>query len=428
MAWNELDASGNYFVCFRFGNKRFKRSLKTGDKQEADDLMRALERTIRDVERGRLAIPENADIVTFLLSDGRADVRPVVADAVTLKSLFDAYFTGIPEGSLEQSTIAGMKIHRNHLERHFGPSFAIRSASIEQLQGYVASRKVSGATSKKEIVTLRTVWNWGVAAKLVQGPFPGRGLKYPKTNEKPPFMPFDEVSELTHGDDANADELWESVYLTVADIQALLKDVANAHLPFVYPMFCFAAHTGARRSEILRARLSDVDLKNGWVTLHERKKAHDQKTTRRVPISAALHSVLSDWIAKHPGGQALFCHSTVVARSKKRSLSTGHRSKRRPKTVKGRNAKVRARLLPPLGALTKDEAHNHFKKALAGTKWEKLKGWHVMRHSFISALAAKGVDQRIIDDFVGHCTEQQRRRYRHLIPSVTKEAIASVFG
>lgn len=178
MAWNELDASGNYFVCFRFGNKRFKRSLKTGDKQEADDLMRALERTIRDVERGRLAIPENADIVTFLLSDGRADVRPIVADAVTLKSLFDAYFAGIPEGSLEQSTIAGMKIHRNHLERHFGPSFAIRSASIEQLQGYVASRKVSGATSKKEIVTLRTVWNWGVAAKLVQGPFPGRGLKY----------------------------------------------------------------------------------------------------------------------------------------------------------------------------------------------------------------------------------------------------------
>ena len=53
-----------------------------------------------------------------------------------------------------------------------------------------------------------------------------------------------------------------------------------------------------------------------------------------------------------------------------------------------------------------------------------LKGWHVFRHSFISALASKGVDQRIIDDIVGHQTEQQRRRYRHLYPDVKQGADA----
>ena len=68
MAWNEIDRTGFYFVCFRFGKKRFKRSLKTKDKDEADDLTKDLERTLRDVERGRLAIPENADVVTFLAS------------------------------------------------------------------------------------------------------------------------------------------------------------------------------------------------------------------------------------------------------------------------------------------------------------------------------------------------------------------------
>jgi integrase len=52
----------------------------------------------------------------------------------------------------------------------------------------------------------------------------------------------------------------------------------------------------------------------------------------------------------------------------------------------------------------------------------------VFRHSFISALASKGVDQRIIDDLVGHCTEQQRRRYRHLYPNVKEEAVLSVFA
>ena len=43
-------------------------------------------------------------------------------------------------------------------------------------------------------------------------------------------------------------------------------------------------------------------------------------------------------------------------------------------------------------------------------------------------LASKGIDQRLIDDFVGHMSEEQRRRYRHLWPSVKENAIAQVFG
>jgi site-specific recombinase XerD len=52
----------------------------------------------------------------------------------------------------------------------------------------------------------------------------------------------------------------------------------------------------------------------------------------------------------------------------------------------------------------------------------------VLRHSSISALASEGVDQRIIDEVVGHQSEQQRKRYRHLYPSVVKDAIKRVFG
>jgi integrase len=56
-----------------------------------------------------------------------------------------------------------------------------------------------------------------------------------------------------------------------------------------------------------------------------------------------------------------------------------------------------------------------------------LKGWHVFRHSFISALASKGVDQRIIDDLVGHSTKEQRRRYRHLFPDVKQQALMGLW-
>jgi integrase len=40
----------------------------------------------------------------------------------------------------------------------------------------------------------------------------------------------------------------------------------------------------------------------------------------------------------------------------------------------------------------------------------------------------KGIDQRIIDAWVGHTTEDMRRRYRHLFPNSEKQAMSLVFG
>src|SRR5262249_10952040 len=78
--------------------------------------------------------------------------------------------------------------------------------------------------------------------------------------------------------------------------------------------------------------------------------------------------------------------------------------------------------------ITPPEAHNYFQRGPRLSKWGVLKGWHVFRHSFISALASKGVDQRIIDDLVGHSTEEQRRRDRHLYPEGNQQAVETVFG
>ncbi|MEM6799407.1 MAG: tyrosine-type recombinase/integrase [Planctomycetota bacterium] len=75
-----------------------------------------------------------------------------------------------------------------------------------------------------------------------------------------------------------------------------------------------------------------------------------------------------------------------------------------------------------------DTARYRFNKALAGSKWSKLPGLHVLRYSFASNLAAGGVDQRIIDEWMGHQTEEMRRRYRHLFPDQQREALSSVFG
>ena len=41
--------------------------------------------------------------------------------------------------------------------------------------------------------------------------------------------------------------------------------------------------------------------------------------------------------------------------------------------------------------------------------------------------ASSGVDQRVIDEVVGHQSEEQRKRYRHLYPHLMREAIRRVF-
>ena len=87
--------------------------------------------------------------------------------------------------------------------------------------------------------------------------------------------------------------------------------------------------------------------------------------------------------------------------------------------------RIQARMVGLMFALS---AMNYFDRALRVSKWSVLRGLHVLRHSYISALANRGVDQRIIDELAGHQTEQQRRRYRHLYQQTLSEAVKGVFG
>jgi len=49
--------------------------------------------------------------------------------------------------------------------------------------------------------------------------------------------------------------------------------------------------------------------------------------------------------------------------------------------------------------------------------------YHVLRHSFVSNLAMKSVDERIIRKLAGHESEAMTRRYQHLFPEKEIDAI-----
>jgi len=57
MAWLERDPSGFYHVAFRFGNRKFKRSLRTKHKRAAEAVCLRLDENIHLAHRGRLEIP-----------------------------------------------------------------------------------------------------------------------------------------------------------------------------------------------------------------------------------------------------------------------------------------------------------------------------------------------------------------------------------
>jgi integrase len=428
--------NGSWRVIFCY--KRERRYFTIGEVSAAEAAVYKVstEELLRLINRKLLSIPAGCTIEDFMFHQGKPPQDIAVAverKELTLGELREAYFRS-QEMKLEQTTLDGIRLHFDHLERILGGKSLVSLTTRADLQRYVnkragewidpevyrrqrrakralakpkrkyvrkngpqpqpepperPKRHPSAATIKKEIISLRTAWNWARRQLDLAEEFPGGGLDYAKIEEALPFMTWEEAERrIAAGDDP--ERIWECVYLRPAEIAEMLEWVrARPVSPWVYPMFVFAAHTGARRSEMVRALASDVA--NGVMIIREKKRDKRKLTTRSVPLTPFLKEVLAGWIQKRGRGKTLFCKM---------------------------NGKE----------ITPREAHNYFQRGLRVSKWSVLKGWHVLRHSFISAMASRGIDQRIIDDFVGHSTEEQRRRYRHLFPDVKQQAMNLVFA
>jgi integrase len=50
-------------------------------------------------------------------------------------------------------------------------------------------------------------------------------------------------------------------------------------------------------------------------------------------------------------------------------------------------------------------------------------GWHMLRHTFASHLAMRGVPAKVIQELPGHATIQMTMRYAHLSPGVSRDAV-----
>jgi hypothetical protein len=225
LAWLQQVPSGFYHISFRFGGRKFKRSLKTKNLRNASSRKVRMEDNIRLLESGIIELPPAVDGASYLLSESKKLGKTVLLDC-KLAQAFDEFFQQIPEGNLELSSIKTMQTHRKHLERLLGKSQYLGSLDVTVLQSYIRKRalekgrrgrKITATTIRKELATLRTVWLWAIDAESIEPrTFPSKGLRYPKLVEPPPFQTFSEVQTRTarlESDSAEARDLWANVFL-----------------------------------------------------------------------------------------------------------------------------------------------------------------------------------------------------------------------
>ena len=330
-----LEQRGDWFrIVFTFGGKRYSHSVHSADRRVADAIRGSIDRTILQIQQRLLVVPDGADPKEFLLTGGKSSTPPLVNDlqpaeempsdpaALTFRLLKEKYLAALGVGAVEENSLDTIKMHLRHFEKTLGTDWLIADLTLDKLQDHVSirasakgirKRLLSPTTIRKEVASLRAAWNWAAQAKLLAGPFPNKGLKFPNTAEKPPFQTWQEIERQIardHLGEAEQHDLWDCLFLGPQEIEDLLACVKETAIQaWVYPMFCFAAHTGARRSELLRARLVDLDLDAGSVRIQEKKRYRMQM---QVQSLAGTRQLLAMWHVCHvPLGGVLFALAFV---------------------------------------------------------------------------------------------------------------------
>jgi integrase len=402
---NQLD-SGVWRVRFRFGGRQFYRSLETDNEKTATGMLATIEETLGLLKTGRLTIPSDVeDIGAWIVSGGKVTAKPKAKEIHTLKDVVADYFASTPAGAKSDNSIATERTHLDHFVEILKGTTLIDSIGVVELQTYVTKRskesgirgrKVQPETIRKEMVTFGTLRRFAKARGWCDGEIDRKAIKLPKGTEKPPFRTWKEIKEIIEKGgltDEEQRDLWDCLFLSEKEVLDFLA-FAEKHgtVPWVYPALAIAAFTGARRSEILRSETRDFDFDRSIVTLREKKRVHSRSMSyRTVDIHPKLETIIKAWFANHPGGKYTVCAQ-------------------------------------PNTPVAPDKALGAFEQMVEDSKWKILRGWHVLRHSFCSISAMKGLRESTINKWMGHSTEEMRKRYRHLFPEVTKAEMSRLFA
>ena len=399
---------GIFHVRFRFRGREYKKSLKTRDEGAAKAACHLIELTVHRLLTGQAQLPPDVDPGDFIVSGGtllRPPDPPARSAALpSTKALAEEYGES-QRPLLAPSYHSSQLMHLRHLVRHLGgrADGPCDQVTFRDLDGYLRKRLAErhANTVERERITLLQFYKWAVRHGYLARS-PAAGLERIKGGEdRPPFRTVAEVHKVIQRGGLSGEEalaLWECLYLSPQEIAGLLATArANTRVDYSYLLHAIPAYTGMRRGEVLRLRWIEVDLDEGYVYARSRKQSRRKKeTARRIDLHPELKRELLAWRQQRPRGQYVIGEKEAP------------------------------------GPISNDRANRCFWQPMRHTGWclDNARDWfkvgfHSYRHSFASNLAAAGVDQRVIDEWMGHQTEAMRRRYRHLFPKNRRSAIES---
>ena len=159
-------------------------------------------------------------------------------------------------------------------------------------------------------------------------------------------------------------------------------------------MILLALRTGLRQGELLGLKWDDIDLVAGRLMVRRsavRGVVGTPKNgkSREIPLSDDAIAILRSLPSRFPGG-LVFSHED------------------------GR-------------MLTKGDCKHPLWRACRKAGLRQV-GWHVLRHTFASHLAMRGVALKAIQELLGHSTMEMTMRYAHLSPDVCRDAVRLLDG
>lgn len=444
--------AGVYHVVFWWDGKQRIKSLGTEDETEATRIKQDAEDQITRIRRGESALAskllaDGHDILDVLFGSAKIAhlvKSPADDNPLTLSELKTAFIDHLTATDRTAGHVEGTRIHLDHFIRVLGDVrvMSLTDADMTAFQQKRAkekasrkkaskkkttkteekaaktkapakkpasSRTISQGTIRSDFKSFQSAMKWAMERKpplLATCPF-----TIPKITDTTikPFLPSEEIERLIDAtpEDERGDLLARWV-LTLDEINKFIEMVGQKSPEMLLPMQLVCS-TGMRRIQLVRLKPSDYV--NGRLTITSKKGARE-KGLSEIALTVALRDSVSKAVKQH-------IHS-LPKRSKIMfpifddfQYTSG-------------NERWRGKATRTVEQRRCDKASSLFNRLVKGTDFERLDGYHALRHSFISILVAQGKTWDQIAAFVGHLDQRTTQRYIHFMPKDKRETANSI--
>ena len=406
---------GFYQVGCTYRGRRYRRSSGTGNLKAAKRLQGKIDERKEQLEHSLVTLPAGVTIGDFLLHGRTTPVG--VATAITMLTLLTEFMAALAKapkvGAAFLKTLILYEAHlRSFLEAHRDLPADPREWTHQHLEQYrewrLSGKSDQGrkgrkgrppprpCTVAKELAFIGRMFAHAIKQGYAEhNPF-GRLESIPDTKPKIPFRTVTEAERLLKSEKLTVEErkivLANRILLAedYPEFRALFWERADEvyiDRPGDVALFVeIATDTGMRDGEIGRMDRLDINLEDGVITTRSRKQSRSElEVQRHIPVIPPLRERLGPWLDRHP--------------------------ERRLFGAEGESLNYRTMLYRRMDTVT------------AGTRFHGVRP-HMLRHSMRTNLTLAEVDERVIDEIMGHTTPEMAKRYRHIVLAKTKAGMA----